>query len=170
MDKEKNRCKAITGIGRRCLNGARQRGFCLIHSKLHPTKKTNDLDEIPEGKRGTIRERLKKFEKAKKEMEGRIQMMKKAQMPFAILCVLIVIVGIVGGIGLFITHIQMNGYCRECGYHKSTDYNNHNDSLIKIECDKVHYIYREIIETTQTDKWGNLYLNWTAQLNCKEWN
>lgn len=95
---------------------------------------------------------------------------KKAQFPPVFLFVLFVIVVIISGIIILISNAQMNGYCRECGFSKMTGNNIQNSSITKIECDKVHYIYKEITENTLTDKWGYPYLNRTEQLNCRRWN
>lgn len=73
-----NRCKAIKDNGKRCLNNARQRGYCLIHYRFKfPPERKSDLDKIPEGKRGTIKERMQEMErldrisKINREMDGR---------------------------------------------------------------------------------------------------
>jgi hypothetical protein len=94
---------------------------------------------------------------------------KKAQYPTFILFTLIIIAVVIGLIMSWVISFGASKDCRICGFNKMTGYNIQNSSITKIECDKVHYIYREITENTLTDKWGYPYLNRTEQLNCRSW-
>lgn len=95
--------------------------------------------------------------------------MKKAQfIPFPVLIFIFVIILIIGGIMIFIDKMQMNEYCRTCGYRGLTAYNPINSSLIKIECDNTNYIQKQTFRVDYLDKWEEPQSYMTYKIVCEK--